>query len=265
MDRESLKNSGLLEQYVLGLTNREESQLVEQSLEEDPLARQDYEALRQEMESLIETQGLSAPPGNRTPRTIEEFEALDYEVAVEISRRNHALSIWRYALGAITLLLILLCGYLYRMYVDQRSELLTEKALHAQDNNSYQLKVQHFDTVSPDWETLESTKAAAVNGVVLLHYLKNQRLVLLDLSHTDTIGDGFAYYVYAGEGSEVRLEISGKDRFRLHPIPLENNEETLKIFVWKEGQKLPGQKLEKDMIADMSLPDPIRNSMKAPR
>lgn len=265
MNRESLKNSGLLEQYVLGLTSREESRLVEQVLEDDPLAQQDYEELLREMEGLIEAQGLGTPDGNRSPRSIEEFEALDYEVAVEISRENHALSVWRYALGAITLLLILMCGYLYRMYADQRSELLTEKALHAQDRNSYQLKIKHSDSGNPDWKALETTKAEAVNGVVLLHHLKDQNLILLDLSHTDTLEDGFSYYVYVGEESKARLVIPREDRFHLHPISIEHDEETLKIFIWEEGQASPDQKLEKDMIADLSLPDPMKNASEAPR
>lgn len=267
MDRESLKKSGLLEQYVLGLTNREETDLVQQIIAEDPLVRQDYEDLVQEMESLITSQGIANPNGDRTQRTLEEAEALDYEVAMHITRKNRVLSVWRMALGVTTLLLLVLCSWLYRLYVDQRSELLTEKALHVQDRNSYQLKKQQLESFNPDWDALATEKAESAHGVVLLHHLKDQHLVLLDLSHTESLGEGMAYFVYVGEDStqSPRVVIPGEERLKLHPITLENNAENLKIFAAPKGGPQPYQMHREDLIADLSIPETAQNRTKAPR
>lgn len=267
MDRESLKKSGLLEQYVLGLTNREETELVKQLIEEDLLVRQDYQELCQEMEGLIISQGIANPTGGRVDRTIDDVEALDYEVALDITRKNHALTIWRLALGVSTLVLLLLCGWFYRLYVNQRAELLIEKALHVQDRNSYQLKIQQLDNFHPDWNALATEKAESTHGVVLLHHLKEQHLVLLDLSHTNTLGEEMAYLVYVGEDSTQlpRWVIPGEERLKLHPITLENNEESIKIFVAKTGEHQPYQMHKEELIADLSLPETTRNRTKAPR
>ena len=50
---------------------------------------------------------------------------------------NHTLNIWRYVLMAACLLLIGVAGYLFRLKEEIRGQLVTERALHAQDEASY--------------------------------------------------------------------------------------------------------------------------------
>jgi len=138
MDRESLKKSGLLEQYILGLTNRKEALLVEKMLEDSPGAREDYEKLRQELDVYAANAGMAAPLEGREIRTAKDYEDLDHEMILAMTERNHSLVIWRYSLMAACLLLLCLSGYLFRLSESNRTEIVTEKAHHAQDNNAHE-------------------------------------------------------------------------------------------------------------------------------
>ena len=144
MDRESLKKSGLLEQYVLGLTNRKESIIVERALKEDPEVMKDYQKLRGELDDYVGKNGMDVPEDGRPQRTARDFEELDNEMMTAIIDRAHNLLIWRYVLGAVCRLLLCLSGYLFRLSESYRHATVTEKAMHAQDNNNHEMVVKNL-------------------------------------------------------------------------------------------------------------------------
>jgi hypothetical protein len=255
MNRENLKKSGLLEQYVLGLTSRKESLMIQKILEEDPEAKKDFEKLRKDLDGYVVDQGLHLPDDGRSPRRQEDFEDLDYEVIMQMTARNHTLVKWRYCLGALCLFLLCLCGFLFRLSENTHSDLITEKAKHAQDQTSFHVKLEHALENTPEWNDVVTRKKTTDHGVILLHHLENQHVALLDLSHCDSILTGHAFYVFFDDQLHEApvLVISGSDRLGLHPVILEEKTSSIQIFSSELSQAPSIDGSEKVLIADLSL------------
>lgn len=255
MDRESLKKSGLLEQYILGLTSRKESLLVERTLAENPEAQEDYENLRRELDDYALSNGMSAPLEGGETRTAADYEDLDHEMILAMTERNHSLVIWRYALMAACLLLLCLSGYLFRMNETNRSEVVTEKAHHAQDNNAHEQALKHLEETTPNWNELRTIKASSEHGTVILHYLDHQKLIFLDLSHARTLNENDAYFVFMGEsGEEADIIVPLGHQLNLHPVILPEGVDKLKVFKWDLNEATREIDLQQDLVAALSLP-----------
>lgn len=259
MDRESLKNSGLLEQYILGLTSRKESLLVERTLEENPEAREDYEKLRKELDAYALDSGLSAPLAGREMRTAADYEDLDHEMILAMTERNHALVIWRYGLMATCLLLLCLSGYLFRLSETNKSEIVTEKAHHAQDNNAHEQARKHLEEMAPDWSEMRTIKSTTEAGTVIFHYLDKQDLVLLDFSHAQPLSDEDAYFVFTGNSIEHALVVVPVGhQLNLHPVLLPKEVDEIKVFKWSLDKTTREVDLQQDLVAALSLPQPVK-------
>lgn len=255
MDRDSLKKSGLLEQYILGLTNRKESLLVEKTLEENPEVREDYEKLRNELDSYAASNGLSAPLEGREIRTATDYEDLDHEMVMAISERNHSLVIWRYCLMAACLLLLCLSGYLFRLSETNKTEIVTEKAHRAQDNNAHEQALIKMKKQVPDWHHLKTIDAPTVEGTIILHFLDEQELAFLDFSHAEPLPEGDAYFIFAGpDDEEVIAVVPAARQLHLHPVTMPEGAKNLKVFRWKVEEGVPESNRQKDLVAALSLP-----------
>jgi len=231
MDRESLKKSGLLEQYVLGLTNRKESAIVERALEEDPEIKKDYRKLRDELDEYVGKTGMAAPDDGRRVRTAQDFEELDHEMVMAMTERTHDLLIWRYILGTACLLLLCISGYFFRLSEKNRHATVTEKAMHAQDNNNHDMVVKDLQAKNNKWAELKTIKIPADGGAVLVHLLEAQELLLLDLSHLSPLPEGFGYYVYLGEaGKKPSLVVPAGEETSLREVALHDPDEVLTIY-----------------------------------
>ena len=91
MTRDEIKKSGLLDQYVLGLTTPEQTKLVERLMQEDPFLAEEIERLRDTLFQYADIQDIGPPSGGRKPRTMEDFHSLDHEIILEMTERNHSL------------------------------------------------------------------------------------------------------------------------------------------------------------------------------
>jgi len=252
LTRESLKSSGLLEQYVLGLTSREQNRLLEAFLEQNPEAKEDVAALREELNHYLDIQSVDLPEGERQIRTPEDFLDMDHEMILEMTEKNHSLTIWRYALGAVCLLMLALSGYLFRLNENNKSALLEEKARHAQDDNSHRLKVENLEESVLDWSGLQTVTTYVGAGTIQLHYAAEDDQVILDLSHLNlgSLDDREPYHVYIidGEDSQLALEILPADEHRLHALKVKGR--FLQIY---SGSKATG-KHDSNFLAEISLP-----------
>jgi len=242
MSREELKNSGLLEQYVLGLTSRKEAELVESVLDANPEVRAEYEQLRAEFDGYVSKQGLNAPLDGRAHRSVEEFEDLDHEMIMAMMERNHTLSIWRYAMGAAVLLLLGLSGYLFRQRQAAKVELVNERAMHAQDNKSHDIHLRELEgEILHDGETtavLTHPSATESNGVVLLHQVLPDSTVLLDLSHAAKLTDGHSYFVYvANDWDHPVLEVTSERQMGLHSLPARARRAAVRVYRWHPADR----------------------------
>ncbi|MEL6846206.1 MAG: hypothetical protein AAFP02_23605, partial [Bacteroidota bacterium] len=241
-----------LEQYVLGLTDRDESDLVKRMADENPQIRHEIARLQEEMSAYAMAKNILPPPRGRKIRHPEEYDNLDHEVIMAMTERNHTLTIWRYALSAACFLLLLLSGYLFRSNQLNHNELVKERAIHAQDENTHQIALQHLEEGALDWASLQTLRKDAKVGHLQVHHFPNRKTVLIDLSDFNPPADGHAYFIVLGSGQEVipALEITYEGQHTLYPIELAGGKDTLRVFHWPVGQPVLPAVPSEDLVAE---------------
>ena len=232
MNWDKLDQRELLEQYLLGLTNREQAAYVEEMLEKDPELAAQLQELKEKMSEYISDQGLgdTVPEGQRS---LQDFHDLDHEMITAMTKRNHNLVIWRLALSAACLILLFVSGYLFRQNQNYRLEVAREIAEHAQDDASAQRKIEDLQGKAIVWDSLHTQTVVSEDGDVLIHYLADDQVTFLDLSHLKSPGpDGVYHLEVAGlEGKTERTRIVDSSRLSLVPIM----EEIQHIKIWRSS------------------------------
>ena len=257
MSREELQRSGILDQYVLGLLDPERAAEVEQLLERDPTLMQDVDRLRQDLNSYADARNIAPPADGRPLRTAEDFQDLDHEMITAMMERNHTLNIWRYVLITACLLLVGLGGYLFRIKENLRGELITERALHAQDEASYQQDLARgrtaIQTAVGNWENLRSIEQATDTGVLHVHLLPGAGVVLLDLSDLAVLDTGEAYYIFGGRTGSPPEVVTARQQGGLSVVKLGDAPGHLRIYRRPVDQGAPPVATEHP-LATVELP-----------
>lgn len=243
MNREELKRSGMLDQYVLGLLGPERNAEVEQMIAEDPFLAQEVDRLRKDLNAYADARDITPPPGGRTPRTAQEFLDLDHEMITSMMEHNHTLNIWRYVLLGICLLLIGVSGYLFRLKEEYRAELVTERSLHAQDEASYRMDLENnraaLEAYVNNWDSLETLSQRVDTGSVQVHLLPWAGVVLMDLSNMTPPAPGHAYYIFGASDRQVNGPaevVTASDAHNLHAVELSDGLDQVRIYYWPTGR-----------------------------
>ena len=245
MTREELKHSGLLDQYVLGLLGPEQSAEVEELVAQDPELERAVAKLRGDLESYADARNIAPPAGGRAPRTAQEFQDLDHEMITAMMERNHTLNLWRYLLIAACLLLVGLSGYLFRLKEKARGELVTERALHAQDKTAYAQDLRRnraaLEVTAAHWKDLRTYEQPLDTGSVHVHFLAGTGLALVDLSDARVPPAGQAYYVF-GEGVGMEPIVVGPEQLEeLFPVAVAEAHPRLRVYRWERGRTVGPQ------------------------
>ena len=225
MDQKDYEHKKLLEQYLLGLTSREQETFVEELLAKDPRAEEELEKLRGQLDSYISQQGMAELSGPARSRSSQDFHDLDHEMITQMTRRNHYLVIWRLALSAVCLILLFVSGYLFRENQNYRIAVNREKALHAQDSAAYRRQLQALEHADVNWDSLKTQTVTSDNGDVLVHFLAEEGTTFLDLSHLPAPDSAQAFYlsvISRGGANEVRL-LRRAEHLKLLPLTTEVN------------------------------------------
>ena len=257
--RDELKRSGLLDQYVLGLLGPEECTEVEAMMDQDQEVADEVGRIRRELNAYADTRDIGPPPGDRAPRTAEDFRDLDHEVITAMMEHNHSLNIWRWVLMAACLILIGVAGYFFRLKEEVRSDLVTERAMHAQDEASHRRDMergrQALEAATLNWEKFTSINQSVDAGTLHVHVLEEAGVALVDFSDIPSPGQGRAYYLYSGSisalsGPEI---ITAKELNGLYAMSFNDQNPTLRIYEWEIGRNVPPG-LEDQAIAIIELP-----------
>ena len=235
MKRDEHPHRELLEQYLLGLTTRERADEVERLLESDPTAKQELERLSKQLNDYIAGQGMGTAAGPSPRRALEDFHDLDHEMITQMTKRNHALVIWRLALSAVCLALLFISGYLFRQNQNYRLEINKEKALHAQDEVSHKRQIEELRGRDVAWDSLSTRTIPSGRGNVLLHRVAGDEVAFLDISHLDSLLNEEAYHLLLleeapdGRITPHQLVVLDSARSTLLPLP----EQTREINLWR--------------------------------
>jgi len=155
--KEQILQSGLIEQYVLGLASTEEARQVEQCAALYPEVNQQIEELNQYLKSYATQNGL--PEGEDIPARIqEEIDAWDHETEDKQTRnqRRDTNQLFSVIAGAIAMILGAICLILFQNNHDQQKE------LHEQ-----QVKIEHLEkqveALKQSTTTIHSSQATSVS------------------------------------------------------------------------------------------------------
>lgn len=251
MDKNAIRQNGLLEQYLLGLTTREESAAVEAYLAADPEARKDLEHLRTQLGVFINEQefGEKAVSGASAPVIYADQEA----VITHLNARVQRLSAIRYLLAAACALLFLSTAYFFRQSRLSHSALISEKARHVQDDRLHEREIVELSRETVHLDSLQTVVSASTSGNLLLHYLTTDSVVLLDLSHLEPLAEGFAYHVHlVREDKEIaRHEIGAHETHSLYP--LDRSGAKLKVIRGPDSTGMLAGKARPQVIAELDL------------
>ena len=252
MEWENLEQRELLEQYLLGLTDRQQTARVEQMLREDPKLAEDLEELRTRMSDYIADQGLGHESPDRQ-RTSEDFHDLDHEMITAMTRRNHNLVIWRLALSAACLVLLFLAGYLFRENQNYRMAVDREKAIHAETVESARRNIELLQGVPLPIDSLHTETIDLPNGNILVHYVLNDQAAFLDLSHLNLPEPKAAFHLSLHAASdEQRIVLS--DSLCKTLIPVTSLVERVRL--WRQNpdnDTLKADERVNTLLADIPL------------
>lgn len=236
MDKNELRRSGLLDQYVLGLLGPEQSAEVERLIEKDPELSQQVKELRGELVDYADRRNIGPPPSGRAPRTAQDFQDLDHEMITAMMERNHSLNVWRYVLVGFSLLLIGLAGYLFRLKENYRSELVTERSLRAQVTEDYRSELEGSRVGTPlqRWKGAFAVTENLALGTLAVHVAPNSRTVLLDLLGMSPPAGDSVLVVYAESLDNPPLaRFTAADwPDRLTVLATDSKVHELHIFLW---------------------------------
>lgn len=265
MNRENHPHRELLEQYLLGLTTREQADYVEELLANDPTAREELERLEGQLEQYISQQGMQEGEAANPRRALADFHDLDHEMITQMTRRNHHLTIWRLALSAVCLLLLFVAGYLFRENQNYRLAINTEKALHAQDEANHEREIAELlRGQGVEWDSLTTESLTSTRGNVLLHRVAGQQISFLDVSHLESLLTNEAYHVYVVErgddGAPSPRRVMLSDSTRLDLLPLTATTESLDVWRGGTDREVPRDTAELEFITRIAVTKPSRTA-----
>ncbi|WP_367388738.1 anti-sigma factor [Lewinella sp. LCG006] len=227
MNKQQFLNSGLLEQFVLGLTSPEEDKIVQQYLHKFPELNNELNALHQAMDQYA-LQHAIPPPKSQYPA-----EAYDANAYVSDSHYRFNWSL------LTTIVLAFLSFYLFRNNQHQQKDILQIEAEHAalktycqtsQDKVQAQLlmldKIQHPHTQSI---VLAGTEIAPAHFAVA-HWNPTLKEGWLDPTKLPILPKGKQYQVWADiNGEMISIALIPPNSRELISIAYMDNAESINI------------------------------------
>lgn len=252
MDPNYLRDNGLLEQYLLGLTSREESIAVEEYLARTPEAQQELEHLRSQLGLYLEDVGVgesASGPINQS-NSAHSSNQINY-----LLTRNRHLTLLRSGLVTLCLLLFATSFYFYQQSRSNHSAHIAEKARHVQDDHLHAREMKHLEAAVIDWDSLHTVVASSDHGNLQLHYLMADGMVLLDLSHLQQPEHGYAYHVHRKtQHGEQKLWVVDAEKVNaLYPV--DNSDADLRILHGPSVAHPSSPQPKIDLVAELSLAD----------
>ncbi|MEO0339595.1 MAG: anti-sigma factor [Bacteroidota bacterium] len=238
MSKKEFLNTGLLEQYVLGLTESEESQIVEQHLDLYPELRNEVFSMQNALEEYAKQYAIATPSGLKS-NILNEIDRLDdfseggHHISDNSSRMGYSWSTW---VGYAALALITL-GYFYQ----------TNRLKSTQDKLEYQ--VAALETCNDNIAELEksqaiyaflsmpSTQAVTLSGTAnapqassWVYWNEEEQNAYVNLGSLPQPPQDKQYQIWADvEGKMISVGLLDEQRTELQQISYIANAESLNV------------------------------------
>lgn len=187
MNKEQFLNTGLLEQYALGLTDAEESAVVEQHMEQFPELRDELYAMQEALESYAKQYAIAPPDGVKTNIMEELGDAAPRPRATRGSANSSGFT-WSKWLSYAALIALTI-GYLYQ-------------------SNRYQQSQQELRNTSAALSSCENQNTALKDNKRIYAFISNVKTKPITLKGTPAHTDASAI-VYWNEESQQAYFFAG--------------------------------------------------------
>lgn len=208
MKKENLLKSGLLEQYVLGLTSPDENRVVEEAARKHPEVQEEILAMQQALDQYINEHSIPPPPGLKE----EVMESIDRQDALYREEIVSRVSLTRVLLALSIFGLIGLTWYHFdqqKKSEHEYSAMVTEYHLCQKEREA--LKAQ-MAPMAAEFSTLVDgqTQHVHVRGtsdesdaLMIVYYNPDRKDVLMQVVNLPTPPKGHQYQVWADVKGEM--------------------------------------------------------------
>lgn len=231
LDKEAFKTSGILEQYVLGLTSEEENKEVQEHLHAFPELLEEVKAMQKALENYATTQSIP-PPKHLKSSILQEIERLEQRAAVPETPNNGSsvfFKTWITPLSLVGLAASLMLAFFF--YTQSQA---TQKKLETLSLEHKQLQQVCEDAQSrcAEREKIlaflqnEQTKAVYLNGTkiapeasALVYYNSEDQNAYLSLLNIPPPPKGKQYQIWADvEGEMINMGLIGNQIAELQSL-----------------------------------------------
>ncbi|MGA1582260.1 MAG: anti-sigma factor [Saprospiraceae bacterium] len=237
MSKDQLIKSGLLEQYVLGLTTPEENSHIEEIAGRDPEVQEEIEAMRQALDQYVNQQSIPPPPSLKQ-EVMDAIQVRQPVVEEEFSRVS--LSRVLLALSVVGLISLAWFSFRQRQQFDhQYSAMVSEYHLCQKELESLEAKMA---PITADLSTLidQNTRHVHVrsldpkgDALLVVYYNPDQTDALLHVVKMPAAPEGHQYQVWADvEGKMIDMGTLGHvKKNSLHHLRLIPKAESLNVTI----------------------------------
>lgn len=235
MDKQQFLASGLLEQYVLGLTSQEESVEVEKWLRKYPELQKEVDAMHEALEQYSLAQGIE-PPSDLRPRIMNRIDAEEADQLLQVesgmprprNSRSWLTYLWPLAASIALIFVLIKNNGLGHDLRGLEEELAQTKYACEEESRRFQAFLQHPATQEVVLQ--QGGEEAPVRVVV--YWNPAQKLAFLDTSTLPQSPDtDKQFQIWADvEGEMINLGLLKQESpASLQPIAFLENAESLNI------------------------------------
>lgn len=242
MDKEKFLRSGLLEQYVLGLTDEQESEEVELYANTFPEIRAEIEAMREAVEAYARHY-TELPPEELKARARAEQSLPERSAGRDVAAGGPGWKSWIRS-GALALLVVLSISFYQRKVTAERSyEALSAEyrafqrdcaRLQAEQDKLHGLYAFLNDEHTAPIRLLSTGLAADAEAIAYIN--KNHRKVYINPCRLPAPPAGKSYQVWADvDGKMISMGLIDGRSKQLQPVAFIEGAESLNITLEPEG------------------------------
>lgn len=211
MNKEQFLNTGLLEQYALGVTNEEETQTVEQYLEKFPELQKEVDEIRKAIENYAIQQAVT-PPKHIKPSilsTISNIEKAEKPASESIKtapRSNRWVALTAILSFAATFALFFLYAQKQAHFQDLSQEYAKLQMTCEEENNALQAQLQLLEFIKdPETKKIYLNGLKEINDKAIAYWNPVQQKVIVNLTSLPDLPADKQYQIW-GDVDHVMVD-----------------------------------------------------------
>ncbi len=242
-EKEKILNKGLIEQYVLGLLDEQETLELEQHFKKYPELLQHKEAIEKTMEQILLNNAIASPP-NLGDETLESLEVPSTSIVEESAKPMAFLRGWLPFLAvSIALMMTFLSFLSYQGRRDAEVELVQLQSKYEalkMDCNQVQasrdILLKQNTIVKNSQRVVLSGSSKAPEALAVVYWNENERAAYIDVLKMPEIPSDKEYQLWADvEGEMINIGKIDEKGVDLQSIAFIEHAESLNITLEPKG------------------------------